>query len=307
MPSSCVCLLANPAAGRGRAARMLPAVRAAFAAYGIDQLFLTERSGDEARLARHVISLGFSTIAVVGGDGTWSRVAAALVACDGAARLVPVAAGSGNDFAKSLRLPAQDFPAIARLAANEAEHRIDVGRIDDHVFVNAAGFGLDVAVVEECDRTTWLRGDALYLYAALRHLFRYQGFRARYRESGIGSRESRAGATASMRSYLTIVIANGERFGGSFHIAPDARLDDGQLDVVSIGSAGPLRRMAVFGAARRGAHVRAPEVSIEQRRALTLDFERVPTFEADGELYQARGTAVEVSCIPSALRVVRGD
>jgi len=101
-----------------------------------------------------------------------------------------------------------------------------------------------------------------------------------------------------------IVVANGQWFGGTFKIAPDASVSDGRLDLVAIGDASPLRRAQLFAGAPWGRHVTAPEVTCGQHRHVQLHFDAPPRFQADGELYQAHGRTLDISIIPKALRVV---
>src|SRR5688500_3649283 len=192
-------IIANPAAGRGRARRLVPAAHAAFARLGSVDVRLTRGAGDEARLAREALNDGCTTIVALGGDGTWSRVAAVMAAARTDCVLAPLAGGTGNDLAKSLALPASDFVAMASLVALGATRRIDVGYIDDRCFVNAAGFGFDAAVLEAAAGRTWPRGNALYLTCAIGQLVSYRGITA-----SIGG--------GPMRTHLLLVIANGARF-----------------------------------------------------------------------------------------------
>ena len=106
------------------------------------------------------------------------------------------------------------------------------------------------------------------------------------------------------RNRLLLAICNGRRFGGSFIIAPNASLRDGELDAIVIGDASPLKRASLFGAATGGAHLGHPEVSERRAPSFTLRFRAPPLFQADGELHQATATELEVACVPGALRIV---
>jgi diacylglycerol kinase (ATP) len=290
-----VCVIVNPAAGRGRGRRALPAVRDAFAAVGITDIReSTEREG-EALVASRAIAEGCDTLVAVGGDGTWSNVANALLHSGADCRLALIAAGTGNDFAKTTGAPARDPVATARLVAAGADRRVDVGRVEDRWFLNIIGFGFDIAVLEDIKRIKWLRGDALYAYSALRQLGSYAG-------SEIGVRSSaRERATAA---HLMLVIANARHFGGTFRIAPGASVTDGKLDAVAIRDASPFRRLQLFGAVIRGRHEAMPEVDIEQSEAFTLRFPAPPAYETDGEYRRAASSTIEVRCAPKALRLV---
>ena len=293
-------LIANPAAGRGRAQRALRSVRAAFADLVGDRVLITAAAGDEERLVRQALDGGCETLAVLGGDGTWSKAAAALVHAGSRCVLVPVAGGTGNDFPKTLDLPAGDPSAMARLAAEGEARDIDVGMVEGRVFINSAGFSFDVAALQVAARTPWLGGNALYAYAALNLLLRYQGVHATVVEPRIDGEAERE------RHFLGLVVANSARFGGSFVIAPDARQDDGRLDLVCIADAGPLRRIRLLDAVARGTHTRGfPEVSTASGERVVLRFGGPPLYEADGELLLAARAEVELRCRPRALRVVR--
>ena len=292
-----VCVIVNPASGRGSGARALPAIRTAFSAVGVSDLRLTSGKGDEATQARRALDDGFDTIVACGGDGTWGNVANAIIAAGAGrqARLTLLATGTGNDFAKTVGAPARDFAATARLAVEGADTPVDVGRIEHKHFLNVSGFGFDIAVLEDIGRITWLKGDMLYLYSALRQLFNYGGV-----DVGIASARRRR----DRRRHLMLIVANGRNFGGSFKIAPGASVTDGKLDAISIHDAAPLARMRLFAAATRGTHVMAREVLVEQAPTFTLEFPEPPAFETDGEYNRATGAVVQVDCVPQALRVV---
>jgi YegS/Rv2252/BmrU family lipid kinase len=287
-------LLVNPAAGRGRAARLLPEVQAAFAHVGVRDVRLTASAGDEQRLVEEALHDGCTTIAVLGGDGTWSKVAAALAAADGSCRLALLNGGTGNDFTKSLPIPATDARAMAALAVDGPDRRVDMGRIDGKLFLNVAGFGFDAAVLDAMAAAPWLGGEIGYAGAALRQLFGYPGV------------EIDADATGARRTLL-FAIANGRSFGGAFRIAPHADVGDGLLDAIAIADASPLRRLPLFAAAMRGAHLALAGVMERRARRFTLAFGAPPLYQADGELRRASSAVVDAECVPGAIRVVTRD
>jgi diacylglycerol kinase (ATP) len=292
-----VCVIVNPASGRGSGARALPAIRAAFSVVGVSDVRLTSIKGDEGAQAQRALDDGFDTIVACGGDGTWGNVANAIITAGAGlqARLALLATGTGNDFAKTVGAPARDFPATARLAVDGADMPVDVGRVEGKYFLNVSGFGFDIAVLEDIERISWLKGDLLYLYSALRQLFTYGGV-----EVGIASARQRR----ERRRHLMLIVANARNFGGSFKIAPAASVSDGKLDAISIHDAPPLGRMRLFAAATKGTHVMAREVFVEQAPRFTLEFAEPPAFETDGEYQRASGALIQIDCVPRALRVV---
>ncbi len=291
-----VCVIVNPASGRGRGARTLPAVKEAFAAVGVSEVRLTKVREGERAVAKRAIDEGFTTLVAVGGDGTWGNVANAILNSGADVRLGLIAAGTGNDFAKTVGAPMNDIPQTARLCvAERADVRVDVGKIEDQYFLNIAGFGFDIAVLEDIPKIPLLRGDAVYIVSALRQIIGYGGV-----EIGV---KTSAGDRGKLR-HLMLVIANAKNFGGAFKIAPQASLSDGKLDAIAIYDAPALKRLGLFAAAVKGTHVAKPGVNVEQSARFTLTFSAPPAYETDGEYRRAKAAQLEVACVAAALRVV---
>jgi diacylglycerol kinase (ATP) len=290
-----ITVIVNPASGRGRGSRLLPDIRKTFAAVGVTDVQLTERPGDESRLTALALHNGATTIVACGGDGTWSNAANAILSSGADCRLALLAAGTGNDFAKTVGAPAGDLAATARLVADGSEMMVDVGRIEERYFLNVAGFGFDIAVLDDLENIPLLTGDLLYLSAALRQLFKFRGMPIDI---------TTASVARGPRAHLMLIVANGRNFGGMFQIAPDARINDGKLDAISILDAPPLTRISMLAGAPSGRHVRNPLVLSEQASMFTLKFGAPPDYETDGEYNTAKSSTIEISCVPGALRVV---
>lgn len=300
-------IIANPAAGRGRASRLIQRLEARLGAHHPHALQLTSRAGDETRLAREAAAAGAGTILALGGDGTWGNVVRGIMTSGVARlpRLALMAAGTGNDLAFATGVPADNVEAALAIALGSGERAIDVGEVDGVHFVNCAGFGFDAEVLRATQEVRWLRGHAVYLVTAARKLLGYGGFDAALAVEAADDGTGRAASLvpADGRRHLMLVVANGARFGGGFLIAPDARVDDGALDLVRVADLSPWRRAVVFAGASRGTHLAAPEVSVQRVREVTLTFAAPPTFNADGELHQARSARVTVRCHAGALRL----
>lgn len=290
-------LLVNPAAGNGRARHLAERAYAALRTIGPVKMVESTRPRDEVRLATDASRDNARALVVLGGDGSVSHAARGLIAAQSETPLGILAAGTGNDFAKSLGVPAHDYLAMARLIASGASQVIDAGEIDSVPFVNAAGFGFDVDVLQRTKdprRSRLLRGTTLYVVTALQQLFRYRGFSASVAPLHQGA----------SREWLTVVFANGQWFGGAFRIAPDALLNDGALDVVGIADAPALTRVHLFARALRGAHTRHAAVCTARDAEFVITFATRPHFQADGEPHHAGSRVVRVRCLPQALRVI---
>lgn len=289
------CLIANPAAGRGRGARRLPRVRGALAAVGIHDVRSTRTPGHERQIAAEAAGEGIETIVALGGDGTWGNVARGIIDSGRDARLVPIAAGTGNDFPHALRLPADDPVAMARIAAGSASVRVDVGWANDIAFLNVAGLGLETEVLRASRRLRAFSGAMLYVAATIPLLRSYPGLKA-----SIQFEDEPAGP---VRPFCAIVASNGPRFGGGFRVAPGASVTDGKVDLVSVQDAPPRRRLQLFVRARLGTHIGQPEVERRPATKLTLNFEEAPLLDADGELHRLTSSQLLIRVAPGAIRV----
>jgi len=277
---------------------MLGEIRSSFAAAGVTDIRVTAGKGDERGLAAGAIAEGCTTIVSAGGDGTSSNIATAIVSSGSDVRLAVLPGGTGNDFAKTLGTHTARVTDVARLSVMPSDTRVDVGVVEDHVFLNSCGFGFDVAVLEQIGRSSRLRGNAVYVYAALRQLLTYSGVPI--------ALESRA-SEETRALHLMLVIANAPNFGGAFRIAPTASVTDGLLDAVSVLDVRSRNRVAILAAATRGTHIRFPEVMLEKSSRFTVTFGAPPRYQCDGELHRAESASISVRCLPAALRVVTGE
>lgn len=293
-----VYVVCNPVAGRGRGRRVLDPLLAALRENGPVEYGLSNSAGDEARLARQAVDSGFRHVVAVGGDGTWNNVANALLAT-GQEDVVfgAVPGGTGSDLAKSLGIPGRDVQRAAQIIRTGRVKPIDVGVVDGRHFLNIAGFGFDVAVLEHSWGVPVLRGSLRYGYSAVTQLLSFRGMPVAL---GVD------GAAAQKRDLLMLIIANARIFGGAFPIAPRAQLDDGQLDVVAFADMPALGRVGALVGLLRGTHESSRHVDSFRAARLRLSFPEPPTYELDGEWHRAAGCEVEVGLLPRRLRVFAG-
>jgi diacylglycerol kinase (ATP) len=291
-------VIANPAAGRGRGAKVLNDVVRATSSRRDVVVRVTSRPGDETRLAHRAVARGASAIIAVGGDGTWSKVAAALLESERRPPLALIAAGTGNDFAKTVGAPAHDIQRTLGLIDFGETRRVDAGTVEGRFFLVCCGFGFDTAVLQRMQTVRGLRGSARYVYAALRELPAYPGFQVSL-SAGAGSDRPRDEA----RRLLLLVIANAQHYGGAFKIAPNADLADGLLDAITLAPLKTLARAGLLLSAMSGSHVRSPAVREYQQPLFHLKFAAQPVYNLDGDLYPARSRILRVECLPAALEV----
>jgi diacylglycerol kinase (ATP) len=285
--------LLNPAAGRGAAVAHLPRLRllASAAAAG---LVVSKSSEDIAVQARRAVDDGVSRLVVAGGDGTMHQAAQGLSGSACALGVVPL--GTGNDLAGTLGIPAGLDAATAH-ALSGPVRRLDLERIGEKVSIGYAGVGFDSAVTrfanEEVKR---LRGPLVYFYAVLHTLATFAPPTLRV-EHDAGVFTGRA---------MFAVVANLPRFGGGMRIAPDARPDDGWLDLVIVRELSRLALLAVFPRVYRGTHVTHPAIEIHRTRRALITVDRPMTLYGGGEPIATKpaGHPFVVEVMPAALAVV---
>lgn len=295
MPES-VLVLANPAAGNGRGARLGARAIAELERHGLAvEAVFSRGPGHLAELAAAAASRGRARLVAMGGDGTLAEVAQGLLAVDGAPTalgIVPL--GTGNDFVKSAAWPRHWRSACMRLTAGCVPRRVDVGRVNGRWFLNGVGFGFDAAIAHATQRFKWLPGPLGYgagLVAALREGVARPVCTLRWD----GGEDRRA---------VTLAAAcNGQYAGGLFRLAPRAMLDDGQLDLVW--ADGLSRRQVLWHAPRviRGTHEHLPIAHHARSRRLELSSDQPQPAQADGELLGTALTRLEIELVPGALRL----
>jgi diacylglycerol kinase (ATP) len=197
-------------------------------------VYLTREPGHATELAREAVAAGADVVLAVGGDGTVNEVARGLLGSRAALGIVPV--GSGNGLARALRIPLHPGAALAALETG-VRRRMDVGSLNERLFLNVAGTGFDAAVSQafhERGRRGGRRGLVGYLRLSLLEL------RA-YRAPGL---HIEAGGTSVELEAFVATFANGPQYGSGAVINPGGKLDDGRLELVVFES-GPLWRTLV--------------------------------------------------------------
>jgi YegS/Rv2252/BmrU family lipid kinase len=275
-------LLVNPHSAHGRTLKLLPKVEQELDARRIP--FRVERTrGLEDGVERALRAVEAAEVpVVVSGDGLLGAVGGAMAGSETPLGVVP--GGRGNDLARVLGIPDDPAAAVAVLAAGESR-RIDVGEANGKRFLGIVSIGFDSEANRLANETSFLRGNLVYAYAALRTLLSWKPCRFTVR----------AGEERVRFTGYSVSVANNRAFGGGMFIAPDAELDDGEFDIVTVGDVGKLRFVSNLPKVFKGTHVDEDEVRVFRAPQLELTASRPFPVFADGE---------HLTDLPASLRIL---
>jgi YegS/Rv2252/BmrU family lipid kinase len=275
-------LLVNPSAGGGRVDELLPRTRRAFEAAHLEhRLVLTEGLEHGGKVARDAAAAG-EIVVVMSGDGLIGHVGGVLAGTRATLGVVP--AGRGNDLARVLGLPLEVEAAVDLIAAGSVR-AIDVGEVDGRRFLCIASCGFDSDANRIANEAQLVRGRLVYVYAALRALAAWRP--ATFTITTGGHRRTVTG--------YTVAVANGAAYGGGMYLAPEARLDDGMLDVVTVAQVSRLRFLANLPSVFSGRHTDNDEVETFRAEEVTVEADRAFAVYGDGD---------HLTDLPATFRVV---
>lgn len=293
VPSRRALVVINPVSGpRRRAAGDCGALaRDVLRRHGLETtLAVTTAPGDARQIAAEARQDGLALVVAWGGDGTINEVGSALAFSDVPLAIVP--GGSGNGLARDLGVPL-DASAALSLAATGRPRVIDAGQIDDDLFFNVAGIGLDAAIAARLARPHARRGLPGYVQATFAELPFYRA-RAYRIDAAEGVVERHA---------WFIAVANSRQYGNGAQIAPAARLDDGRLDLVVVEAQPVWRLLRRVPAFFRGSLAAGSGLHMSQVEEARISSDAPIAYHVDGEPRRG-GAAIVVRVRPSTLRVI---
>jgi len=289
-----VAVIINPVSGGARPGAAH--ARAAAAAAILERhgetadVSITERPGHAHDLTQAAVARGVRLVIAWGGDGTINEVASALAFGDVPLAIIP--AGSGNGLAAELGVDRRPELAIAK-AVRATPSRIDLGALGGRLFINLAGIGIDAHVASQFNlRANVGRGFVNYLRLGARAIVSYVP--AWYTITT-------ADVRLSVRALL-VVVANSVQYGNGAKIAPGARLDDGELDLVVVEEGWRIATLCRTPRLFTGSLARAGGCSIRRIREATIECAEPMVFHVDGEAI-AGSTRLDARVHPGALRI----
>ena len=308
-------VIVNPtsAGGATREAwpRMASDLRTHFAAFNVE---FTEAQGDATRIAAAATARGSRLIIACGGDGTICEVANGILESNREVELGILPSGTGGDFRRTLKIPS-NTAAAARVLRDGQPRLIDVGRVsfvndaaehETRYFLNVASFGLSTDVLKRnatADSGKWasalgsnrIRGKLSYAMST---------FSATLSASAKEVYVTIDDGIERRLKIAELCVANARYYGGAMKIAPNAKLDDGLFDIVTIGDIGAFKILTSAPKLYLGSHLRMDQVAHALgKRLVARAGEKEPkiAIELDGEVIGQLPATFQL--VPKALRI----
>jgi diacylglycerol kinase (ATP) len=302
-------IVINPMSAGGETRRRWPEVEGALRdALGEFRPLFTERGGHATELARTALREGARLVVAVGGDGTLNEVVNGFfegdrpVAPEAVLGILPLA--TGGDCIKTLGT-SRKLAEAAHTLAHGTPRTIDLGRLQyiqhdgtpaTRYFINITSFGIGGLVDRYVNQShKLLSGKASFFLATVRASLTYKNARCRIALDD--------GPVIQQPIYI-VAVSNGRFFGGGMKIAPDAEMDDGQFDVVTIGDVSMMTMMRHSSKIYRGTHIGLPHVSMQRARKVVAE----PVDTGDEVLLDVDGEApgrlpATFELLPRAIRI----
>ena len=310
--SSLPLIVVNPKSAAGsthsRWANNASDLRAHFGAFSVA---FTKKQGDGIELAKRGVEAGRKFIIACGGDGTINEVANGILETGEDVEMGIFPSGTGGDFRRTLGIPSAAREA-AKCLRDGVTKTIDVGKVtffnhdDEQVsrcFLNVSSFGLSASINERVKSTNffkWLPGNTLsgksnFAFSTLQEVLETEFITVRVK---IDDNEERQLNT------INFCVANARFFGGGMKIAPDAKINDGFLDVINIGDITTAKILLNAYKLYNGSHLSLDEVKSTLAKRIEVkpaDKTQTVFIEADGELPGKLPAVYEV--VPNALKI----
>jgi len=281
-------LVINPVSGQGRGATVGTYVAGWLSQRKIPYTIVTGNSS--VALDDHLASFiekfpDTSGVIAVGGDGLLHNILQRLIPAQ--IPLAMIAAGTGNDFVRTLGWNLDSFDAQLQAITTRPPTSVDLGLVDGEWFAAILSTGFDSLVNEKANTMSWPKGPMKYNAAIAIELPR---FRPRHYEITLDER------TISTEAML-IAVSNGRSYGGGMLVCPNADIADGLFDVMVLHPVSKLEFIKVFPRVFKGTHITHPAVEIVRSKRVRITSDAVAY--ADGE--RIGQLPVNAECVPNAL------
>ncbi|MDR2900128.1 MAG: diacylglycerol kinase family lipid kinase [Treponema sp.] len=307
MSSGKIWVILNPTAGKGKAETQYPKIESFLKERGENfEFLLTKGPGDAIELAQNLPLSNDDIIVAAGGDGTCNEVVNGLLTRAAPLPVPPTLGilpiGRGNDFAYAPGIP-NDIEKALDILAERKIRPLDVGFVkggffpEGRYFVNGVGIGFDTQVGFDAAKMKHVKSGIAYAFGAIKNIIRYDD--PALLQVTYDKQELTLPATI-------FSVMNGKRMGGSFYMGPDAKLDDGLFDFCTVHHPkSRMRLIQLVAKYTKGTQGECEDVSTGRAAHFHIKaLEGGMAAHADGETLCYDGKELEMTCIPSALKLI---
>ena len=269
-----IAILCNPLAGVGKAVILAEKIVVAIATRNMSYALFKETWPENFN--------GFTDIWIAGGDGTlnyffnhYKEIKLPLVIFKG---------GTGNDFHWML-YGEMVIEEQLQIALTATPRSIDLGCCNEKYFINGVGVGFEGEVAKGLTGKNKKAGKASFMAMIIKKIFSY---RSKYYQLSIDNKASVS------KKYMIIDVSNGCRAGGGFHIAPEAKANDGFFDVVLIDALHPLKRLRWLPVIEKGKHLQLPFIKHSLAKKIIIESNELIQYHLDGEYFTSHKLEIEI-------------
>ncbi len=270
-----VAILTNPLAGNGKAIKV-----AKWLSKSLEKLNINHQIFNAVWPPENELFV-FSDCWIIGGDGTVNYFINHYPNCNKAIAVFD--GGTGNDFAWKLYGDANLAQRFNQVMNNHPKP-IDAGKVNEKLYINCMGVGFDGEIIKSMKAIRFLGGKLGYLLAVILKILRYKE-PALFIQCGNQTWEQKC---------LLALIVNSSRAGGGFYIAPDAKINDGKLDMILCEALPVWKRLVYLPIIKTGKHMHLPIVKATLGSSFNIQCAKEMPIQVDGELIYAKHIQVQV-------------
>lgn len=291
LPQGPLAVIINPAAGRGKGAKLLQGALEALKSDWPHEVrtYTTERQGDGTVKAKKAIDDGAVILAAAGGDGTICEVVQA--SSQASIPLLPLPIGTGNDLVRTLGITSPLH--AASLLSSGRVVAIDSGIVEGQRFVNILSCGFDAEVGDRINKKfRHLKGTSAYIAGVVSTLFSYKALPLTIEIDG----------RLIEQKVMLCAVANAQTYGGGMKVSPNSSVDDGLLDLILVGEVGILEFLKTFPKVFSGRHLEHPAISAHKAKKIKITSDAEVAIGLDGDVFRRR--EIEITIDPLSVPIV---
>ncbi len=264
-------IIYNEKAGNGKAKKVVARVKKMLEERNIPyRVFATEEKHHATIIAKDLSENGSTDIIAIGGDGTIHEVVNGIDLDKVNLGIIP--AGSGNDFASNCHIPQKTKKALDVIIHGNVKPT-DIMECSSILGINSISTGIDVDIVDRCNKNTFLKGKFQYLISLIVSLMHFHYYPIEIVQKHVST------------DVLIVVTSNGAKFGGGIKICPKAKVDDGYMDLLYITKVNLLKAPLVFLKLMAGKIHKDKVTHLSNEAHITIKPQQNAQVNIDGELY----------------------